>query len=96
MKKQGCLEELKKEQEKEDMFFKDQVENNTLDPNFRIKSIDMLIDEIFTKLTGTDSNGNRYSSEVLSEILHSNIEDLERLYLIRDLECSYKCNNRNN
>lgn len=96
MKKQGCLEELKKEQEKEDMFFKDQVENNTLDPDFRIKSIDMLIDEILTKLTGTDSNGNRYSNEALFEVLHSNIEDLEKLYVIRDLECSYKCNNRNN
>nr|DAE68768.1 MAG TPA: hypothetical protein [Caudoviricetes sp.] len=95
MKDREALKKLMKEQEKEDMFFKEQVKDNSLDPNFRIKSINQLIDEILTRLTGVDSKGNRYSNEILSEIVYSNIEELEKLYLIRNLESSYKSNNRN-
>lgn len=95
MKDREALKKLIKEQEKEDMFFKEQVKDNSLDPNFRIKSINQLIDEILTRLTGVDSKGNRYSNEILSEIVYSNIEELEKLYLIRNLESSYKSNNRN-
>lgn len=95
MKDREVLKKLMKEQEKEDMFFKEQVKDNSLDPNFRIKSINQLIDEILTRLTGVDSKGNRYSNEILSEIVYSNIEELEKLYLIRNLESSYKSNNRN-
>lgn len=95
MKDREVLEKLMKEQEKEDMFFKEQVKDNSLDSNFRIKSINQLIDEILTRLTGVDSKGNRYSNEILSEIVYSNIEELEKLYLIRNLESSYKSNNRN-
>lgn len=95
MKDREVLKKLMKEQEKEDMFFKEQVKDNSLDSNFRIKSINQLIDEILTRLTGVDSKGNRYSNEILSEIVYSNIEELEKLYLIRNLESSYKSNNRN-
>lgn len=95
MKDREVLEKLMQEQEKEDMFFKEQVKDNSLDPNFRIKSINQLIDEILTRLTGVDSKGNRYSNEILFEIVYSNIEELEKLYLIRNLESSYKSNNRN-
>ena len=95
MKDREALKKLMKEQEKEDMFFKEQVKDNSLDPNFRIKSINQLIDEILTRLTGVDSKGNRYSNEILSEIVYSNIEELEKLYLIRNLESSYKSNDRN-
>lgn len=95
MKDREALKKLMKEQEKEDMFFKEQVKDNSLDPNFRIKSINQLIDEILTRLTGVDSKGNRYLNEILSEIVYSNIEELEKLYLIRNLESSYKSNNRN-
>ena len=95
MKDREVLERLMKEQEKEDMFFKEQVKDNSLDSNFRIKSINQLIDEILTRLTGVDSKGNRYSNEILSEIVYNNIEELEKLYLIRKLESSYKSNNRN-
>lgn len=95
MKDREALKKLMKEQEKEDVFFKEQVKDNSLDPNFRIKSINQLIDEILTRLTGVDSKGNRYSNEILSEIVYSNIEELEKLYLIRNLESSYKSNNRN-
>lgn len=95
MKDREALKKLMKEQEKEDMFFKEQVKDNSLNPNFRIKSINQLIDEILTRLTGVDSKGNRYSNEILSEIVYSNIEELEKLYLIRNLESSYKSNDRN-
>lgn len=95
MKDREVLEKLMKEQEKEDMFFKEQVKDNSLDSNFRIKSINQLIDEILTRLTGVDSKGNRYSNEILSETVYTNIEELEKLYLIRNLESSYKSNNRN-
>ena len=76
MKDREALKKLMKEQEKEDMFFKEQVKDNSLDPNFRIKSINQLIDEILTRLTGVDSKGNRYSNEILSEIVYSNIEEV--------------------
>lgn len=95
MKDRDVLEKLIKGQEKEDMFFKEQVKDNSLDSNFRIKSINQLIDEILTRLTGVDSKGNRYSNEILSETVYTNIEELEKLYLIRNLESSYKSNNRN-
>mgnify|MGYP000508549075 FL=1 len=95
MKDREVLEKLMKEQEKEDMFFKEQVKDNSLDSNFRIKSINQLIDEILTRLTGVDSKGNRYSNEILSETVYTNIEELEKLYLIRNLESSYKSNDRN-
>jgi len=95
MKDREVLKKLMKEQEKEDMFFKEQVKDNSLDSNFRIKSINQLIDEILTRLTGVDSKGNRYSNKILSEIVYSNIEELEKLYLIRNLESSYKSNDRN-
>lgn len=95
MKDREVLEKLMKEQEKEDMFFKEQVKDNSLDSNFRIKSINQLIDELLTRLTGVDSKGNRYSNEILSETVYTNIEELEKLCLIRKLESSYKSNNRN-
>jgi hypothetical protein len=95
MKDREVLEKLMQEQEKEDMFFKEQVKDNSLDSNFRIKSINQLIDEILTRLTGVDSKGNRYSNEILSETVYTNIEELEKLYLIRNLESSYKSNDRN-
>lgn len=88
MKNREVLEKLMKEQEKEDMFFKEQVKDNSLDSNFRIKSINQLIDEILTRLTGVDSKGNRYSNEILSVTVYTNIEELEKLYLIRKLESS--------
>ncbi len=95
MKDREVLEKLMKEQEKEDRFFKEQVKDNSLDSNFRIKSINQLIDEILTILTGVNSKGNRYSNEILSETVYTNIEELEKLYLIRNLESSYKSNDRN-
>lgn len=95
MKDREVLKKLMKEQEKEDMFFKEQVKDNSLDSNFRIKSINQLIDEILTRLTGVNSKGNRYSNEILSETVYTNIEELEKLYLIRNLESSYKSNDRN-
>ncbi len=95
MKDREVLKKLMKEQEKEDMFFKEQVKDNSLDSNFRIKSINQLIDEILTRLTGVNSKGNRYSNEILSETVYANIEELEKLYLIRNLESSYKSNDRN-
>ena len=95
MKQNKLLESLIKEQEEAEIYFKEQVKNNTLNSEFRVKSIDLLIDEMLTKLTDVNLKGNRYLNETPYEIIHTNIEDLEKLYLIRDLECSYKSNNRN-
>ena len=96
MKQNKLLESLIKEQEEAEIYFKEQVKNNTLNSEFRVKSIDLLIDEMLTKLTDVNLKGNRYLNETPYEIIHTNIEDLEKLYLIRNLECSYKSNNRNN
>lgn len=90
------LEKAKQQEEKELVFLKEQIYKNSLDNNFRKRSIDKLINEILTKLTGQNLQNKRYIDEIPLEVFHEYILDLEKLYSIRKDESSNQSNNRNN
>ena len=86
MKEKELLKTLKENQEKEEKFFIEQCEINSKNPKFNLDSIESLITGIFTRLTGKDLEGKRYIDYMEFDVICKNIENLERLYHLREQE----------
>ena len=95
MKEKELLKTLKENQEKEERFFIEQCEKNSNNPHFNLESIESLITEIFIRLTGKDLEGKRYIDYMEFDVICKNIENLERLYSLREKEvCLVKEKNK--
>ena len=89
-------EEILEQEKREKIFFEDQMKHNSRIKDFEKTSINMLILEILTRLTGEDLNKEKYIENMLTEHIHQYIKDLGILFNIRhSLKSSYKSPNRN-
>ena len=84
MTKKKIRKILEKGRIDEDIYFQKQVKNNLKTENFEKNSIDILILEILTKLTGNYVDNEKYIKTMPAEYRHQYIQDLGILFNIRN------------